>query len=81
MSKNHWNEIYKQEQQLSIYPWSNLVSVVKNFYDNKKSNAKVLEIGCGMGANINFLLDCGFDYYGIDYSEFAISNLKKNFLN
>ena len=79
MSNNPWNKLYKQQQHQSIYPWSNLVSVVKNFYNNKKSNVKVLEIGCGMGANINFLLDCGFDYYGIDYSEHAISNLKKKF--
>tara|TARA_B100000795_G_scaffold265002_1_gene246249 strand:- start:2189 stop:2848 length:660 start_codon:yes stop_codon:yes gene_type:complete len=79
MSKIKWNQIYKNKKQHSIYPWSNLVSVVKNIHNNKNSNIKVIEIGCGLGANINFLLECGFDYYGIDYSAYAINSLKKKF--
>jgi SAM-dependent methyltransferase len=79
MSSNKWNNIYKTNNQLSIYPWSNLVGIVKNLFKNRKKNYRVLEIGCGFGANINFLLDCGFEYYGVDYSAYAISNLKKRF--
>ena len=79
MSKIKWNKIYKNKQQHSIYPWSNLVSVIKSFYKNKNYNIKIIEIGCGLGANISFLLDCGFDYYGVDYSTYAINSLKKKF--
>ena len=77
MSKIKWNKIYKNKQQHSIYPWSNLVSVIKSFYKNKNYNIKIIEIGCGLGTNISFLLDCGFDYYGVDYSTYAINSLKK----
>tara|TARA_Y100001970_G_C14140671_1_gene806919 strand:+ start:437 stop:1096 length:660 start_codon:yes stop_codon:yes gene_type:complete len=77
--KSIWNKIYISNKQHSIYPWSNLVSLVKKNFKKKVKNYPILEIGCGYGANINFLLDCGFDYYGIDISGYAIKELKKKF--
>ena len=79
MSSKKWNKIYKSNQQHSIYPWSNLVSIIKNLKINKKLN--VLEIGCGYGANVQFLIDCKFKYTGLDYSHQAIDYLKKKFPN
>lgn len=79
MSRQKWQKIYKNKQQHSIYPWSNLVSIIKHLYKKKNKRLKVLEIGCGYGANIQFLLDCGFEYNGLDYSEKAIRDLKKKF--
>ena len=77
---NFWNKIYKTNQQHSVYPWSNLVSIVsRNFKKSFWKQVPILEIGCGFGANISFLLDCGFDYYGIDISPYAINKLKKKF--
>ena len=57
--KKVWDVIYSQNKQLSVYPWSNLVSLIKKNFKNKVNNFPVLELGCGYGANINFLLDCG----------------------
>ena len=39
---------------MSIWPWSDLVSYVMR-YTKINENYKVLEIGCGSGANIPFL--------------------------
>jgi SAM-dependent methyltransferase len=76
---NPWNKIYKSGKQHSVYPWSNLVSLIKKNFKTNSNHVPILEIGCGYGANIQFLLDNGFDYYGVDISNFAIQKLKKKF--
>jgi SAM-dependent methyltransferase len=74
----NWNKAYEKNTHLSIWPWSDLVSYVKKFIKiNEK--LKVLEIGCGMGANIPFLLSLGVQYYGVDGSEIAIKRLQAKF--
>jgi len=73
-----WNNAYEKNTNLSIWPWSDLVSYVKKFIKLDK-NLKVLELGCGMGANIPFLLSLGVQYYGIDGSEIAIKRLQEKF--
>ena len=40
---------------------------------------RVLELGCGAGANIPFFKAIGAEYFGIDGSEFVIDRLHKQF--
>jgi len=44
-----------------------------------KKNIKILEIGCGPGANLWFCAREGFSVYGIDLSKTAIERLKNRF--
>ena len=76
---NSWEKTYSENNHMSIWPWSDLVSYVMRYAKPKSNSFKVLELGCGAGANIEFFkrLDC--DYYGIDGSKFIISNLKHKF--
>ena len=74
-----WNIRYKNNTHMSIWPWSDLVSLVMKFYKPTKSKIRVLELGCGAGANIPFFLSLNTEYFGIDGSEIIIRNLKKRF--
>lgn len=71
-----WAEQYKARKHMSIWPWSDLISYVKRFAGK---NSKVLELGFGVGANIPFFLDEGFDYTGIDGSAEAVDYSRQRF--
>jgi SAM-dependent methyltransferase len=72
-----WEEIYKANRHIVTWPWSDIVSDVMILKPTK--NLKVLEIGCGPGANIPFFLNIGVDYYTIDGSETAVKKVKSMF--
>ena len=55
VSMKAWEEIYKVNRHMATWPWSDIVSDVMILKPSK--NLKVLEIGCGPGANIPFFLD------------------------
>jgi len=76
-----WDTLYKNEQHLSIWPWSHIVSLSLRHSKLKQSDktCKVLEIGCGAGANIPFINSYSHFYHGIDGSEHVIEKLKKQF--
>jgi SAM-dependent methyltransferase len=74
-----WNIRYKNNVHMSIWPWSDLVSSVMHFYKPSKTKIRVLELGCGAGANIPFFLSLNTEYFGMDGSEIIIKNLKKRF--
>ena len=62
------------------------VLLLGNFYQHQfRSQVKILEVGCGPGANIWYLAREGFDVYGIDGSSTGIAKaqafLKKENLN
>ena len=80
---NEWDEIYDNDMHLSIWPWSDLVSLVNRHCKKLilTKNIKALEIGCGAGANIPFFLSLGIDYYAIEGSKIAINKLHKKFPN
>jgi len=75
-----WEHVYQNNQQLSIWPWTDLVSYVKR-YISIHANFNVLELGCGAGANIPFFESLGVNYHGIEGSETIVNRLKLEFPN
>jgi SAM-dependent methyltransferase len=76
---NNWENIYRTNQQLSIWPWSDLVSAVMHFAEPANERLRVLELGCGAGSNIPLFDSLDADYFGIDGSDAIIKKLKQAF--
>jgi SAM-dependent methyltransferase len=77
-----WNKIYKNQLHLSTWPWTDLVSLfMSNFSKVIAPNLKVLELGCGAGANIPFFQKLGVDYSALEGSSEMVDVLKKEFKN
>jgi SAM-dependent methyltransferase len=74
-----WDKTYKEGAQMSVWPWSDLISHVMRHARPTGVRFRVLEVGCGAGANIPFFLELGVEYYGIDGSPAIIKNLQKRF--
>ena len=79
-----WEKLFKK-RDWGKYPPEDLIRFIKEKKNTKiKKKLKILEIGCGPGANLNFLKNENLDIYGIDISKTAINksrkilNLKKN---
>ena len=68
-----WEEVY-QRQPWGKYPGEDLIRfVARNFYRMPDRGAvKILEVGCGPGANLWYMAREGFSVYGIDGSRTAI---------
>lgn len=77
-SKN-WENIYKSNSHLSIWPWSDVVTYINLFCKNSIKFKNILELGCGAGANIPFFLYRNNNYFGLDGSKIIINRLKKKF--
>ena len=77
--RNLWDGIFQRNEQNSVWPWSDLVGTVLRNTKPATSDYKVLELGCGAGANIPFFLSLGVDYYSVDVSEIVVSRLQKKF--
>jgi hypothetical protein len=70
---NEWEEIYRQGAQISIWPWSDLVSYVMR-YARPGRASRVLELGFGAGANAPFFLSLGVQYFGTEGSPTAVAS-------
>ena len=69
-----WEDVHRN-RQWGKYPTIDVVKfVARNYYNAERSKVKILDLGCGAGANTWFLAKEGFDAYGIDGSETAIAN-------
>lgn len=67
-----WEEIFSS-QAWGKYPAEPLIRfVAKNFYAQDRASVRLLELGCGPGANLWFLAREGFSFKGIDGSESAV---------
>lgn len=73
-----WDDAYLQNLHNSTWPWGEVISLTYQFAGPVKG-LKVLEIGCGAGANIPFYLSIGADYYAIEGSQTAVDRLIKKF--
>lgn len=74
-----WDETYKTEAHLSIWPWSDLVSYVMRYARPTRTDCRVLELGCGAGANIPFFKKIGVQYYAIEGSSSIVERLWERF--
>tara|TARA_B100001287_G_C22654478_1_gene516951 strand:- start:748 stop:1404 length:657 start_codon:yes stop_codon:yes gene_type:complete len=75
-----WDKIYRNKEQLNIYPYSDFVSFyIKNF--SKKKNINFLEIGCGFGNNLIVPSSLNHNVYGIDASKNVIELVKNRFMS
>ena len=73
-----WEERYLQNTHLSVWPWSDLVSLVRRHCDLGVSS-NVLEFGCGAGANIPFFKSLGVEYYALEGSATMVARLRSCF--
>lgn len=81
MSEAHlgdWERIYAHSRHLSVWPWSDLVSLTMRFV-RPQPGSRVLELGCGAGANIPFFLSLGAEYWGIEASATILTRLRQNY--
>ena len=77
---NYWENIYKKKKQLVEWPFSELISLFNRFKIKKKKKiTRVLELGCGSGANAIFFLSKKISYTGIDFSKSVIKECEKKF--
>ena len=77
---NEWDERYRATTHMSVWPWSDLVSYVMRYA--KPTNplkCRVLEIGCGAGANIPFFKWLGVDYHAIEGSPTIVKALQDKY--
>ena len=73
---NEWEKLYKKNIHSPTWPWSDIVSYINIYCKKTLDFKKVLEIGCGSGANIPFFQKRGHYFYGIDGSKVIIKKLK-----
>ena len=83
ITENFWNREYKKNLKYQrFYPSEELSRFIgRNYKDTNtsKKNIKVLDIGCGVGNNLNLLINENFKPYGIDLSKECIFYLKKQY--
>lgn len=74
--KKSWDKVWDNvflSQEWGKYPSENLIQfVARNFYKKKREQIKILEVGCGTGANIWYIARERFSAYGIDGSKVAL---------
>lgn len=74
-----WEERYRANTHLSIWPWSDLVSYVMRYARPSSSDCHVLELGCGAGANIPFFQHLRVHYHAIEGSTSIVRQLQERF--
>jgi len=73
MEDNEYKQMYKIENDhwWFVAKRKFLQIIINNFVANKQT--KILDVGCGTGANLDFLQSQGYQADGIDKSEIALS--------
>jgi SAM-dependent methyltransferase len=74
-----WNRAFLANTHLSVWPWSDLVSYVNRYAKPAQGYRRVLELGCGVGANVPLFLKLGVDYFAIEGSEAAVEMLHRSY--
>ncbi|MBM3273018.1 class I SAM-dependent methyltransferase [Candidatus Kaiserbacteria bacterium] len=73
-----WESVFRN-QVWGQYPGEEQIRfIARNFYRvPDRSSIRILEVGCGPGANIWYLAREGFSFVGIDGSETAIAQTRE----
>lgn len=74
---NEWEQRYAENTHLSVWPWSDVVSLTRRHCRDLGAHSRVLELGCGAGANIPFFQALGVDYYAIEGSPTIAAKLRE----
>lgn len=72
-----WESIYieKTRRHKNRYPNNEVITFIfRNFSDKSPEKIKILDIGCGWGNNLKFLMEEGFDAYGVDIAFTAVAH-------
>ena len=71
-----WEKIFN-ESEWGKYPAESLIRfIARNFYHQQRSEIRILEVGCGPGANLWYVSREGFQTYGVDGSATAVDKAK-----
>lgn len=70
-----WDRCYRASTHLSVWPWSDVVSLTHRHASPANGYSRVLELGCGAGANIPFYLSLPCEYHAIDGSAAILAQL------
>lgn len=76
-----WEKTYQSGRHNSVWPWSEVVSLTNRYFKGDKSGLRVLELGCGAGANIPFFAAIGAEYCGIDGSVTEVKKIQEKYVN
>jgi len=77
---HEWEQRYAANTHLSVWPWSDIVSLVhRHCKPHIAARGRVLELGCGAGANIPLFRALGMDYYGIEGSQTIVAQLHQRY--
>lgn len=76
---DEWNQVYSKNLHQSLWPWSNVISLVHRYCKPFPDGFSVLELGFGAGANIPFFMSLNADYRGIEGSSIMVDSAKANF--
>ena len=74
-----WERLYQENTHMSIWPWSDLVSYVMRYARPSGKDYRVLELGCGAGANIPFFKHLGIQYHAVEGSPTIVGTLVSNY--
>lgn len=74
-----WEHVYRGGGHNSTWPWSDLVSYVMRYARPEHPGCRVLELGCGAGANVPFFLALRAVYSGTDGSATVVERVRERF--
>lgn len=76
-----WEDLYATGAHHSVWPWSELISLIMRHArpHQRETPAQVLEVGCGVGANIPLVQWFGGVFHGVDNSASALESIRKRY--